>query len=80
MLIPSEANISVGTRGMGSVSFYPSLKIGEEPEVVMIVTDREQAMRCALDPVDALRLGRALVAAGELLTRPQDRIAMEGEP
>lgn len=79
MLIPDNTTICVGASGMGAIAVYPTFEEGNDPRVVVVATVRDrQPIVLELDPVDALRLGRVLVAAGELLTRPQDRIAMEG--
>jgi hypothetical protein len=80
MLIPENTTICVPTSGLGFIAVCPSFEEGEDPTVNLVQTKQLEAMDCQLSPENALRLGRALVAAGELLTRPEDRITMAGEP
>jgi len=72
--------ICIPTLGLGSVAVYGFLRQGEDPEVRLAVIDQRQvnlgSMPVALMPADAIQLGRELIAEGERLTRPEDRVVL----
>lgn len=72
--------ICLPTMGLGSVSAYGYFKPENDPEVRLVVLDERQvhlgSIAVALMPADAIQLGKELIAEGERLTRPEDRVVL----